>query len=258
MISKQQIKYIRSLHQKKYRNEYASFIAEGIKIVNEAIAIHPDLLEYIIYTADSKPQINNKLLKDRTVQLQVTKEEYKKITSQTSPQKALIVMKKPEAQLQDISHPEDVSIALDKIRDPGNFGTIIRLADWFGIKQIVCSPDTVDCYNSKVIQASMGAIFRVNIYYVDMESFLKRIKVAHSVKVYSTSLEGSDLYQLKLTKPAIIILGNESGGVSEKLKSLSDEDLRIPDYNKNKSKSESLNVSLAAAIICSEFRRHTN
>jgi len=246
------------LHQKKYRNEYASFIAEGIKIVNEAIAIHPDLLEYLIFTADSKPQIHFKFLKDRTVQLQVTTEEYKKITSQTSPQEVLVVMKKPETQFSDISHSEDISIALDKIRDPGNFGTLIRLADWFGIKQIFCSQDTVDCYNSKVIQASMGAIFRATIHYVDLESYLKKIKVDHSVKVYSTSLEGSDLYQLKLTKPAIIILGNESGGVSEKLKSLSDEDLRIPDYNMNKSKSESLNVSLAAAIICSEFRRQTN
>lgn len=246
------------MHQKKYRNEYALFIAEGIKIVNEAIATYPDLLEYLIYTADSSPQIHFDLLKDKTVQLQVTTEEYKKITSQTSPQEALIVMKKPEVQLQDISPPEDVSIALDKIRDPGNFGTIIRLADWFGIKHIFCSQDTVDCYNSKVIQASMGAIFRASIHYVDLENHLKKIKVDDTVKVYSTSLEGSDLYQLKLAKPAIIILGNESGGVSAKLKSLSDEDLRIPDYNQNKSKSESLNVSLAAAIICSEFRRQTN
>lgn len=257
MISKQQIKYIRSLHQKKCRDEYNTFIAEGFKIVNEAIEANPLALQYLIYTSASRDQINFKTVQKSTTGIEVTAAEFLKITSQSSPQEVLAVIKKPELQLPTSPRFSDISLVLDRLRDPGNFGTIIRLADWFGVKQIFCSADTVDCYNTKVVQSSMGAIFRVDIYYVDLKNFLEKIKPKKSSHIYSTSLVGTDVFKTKLSKPAMIVLGNEARGISDELIALSDENLSIPNYGSHTEKSESLNVSLAAAIICSEFRRQT-
>ena len=257
MISKQQIKHLRLLHQKKYRDEYNLFIAEGFKIINEAILCEPQSLDTIIFTSNSKNHINLQPANQNTKLIEVSTNEFNKISSQTNPQEVLAVIKIPQLKLPATAQIGDISFVLDKLRDPGNFGTIIRLADWFGVKQIFCSPDTVECYNPKVVQSSMGAIFRVEIHYVDLNNYLAEIKQNKSHHIYSTSLNGTDLYKTNLSRPSIIILGNESGGISDNLIELSDENLLIPNYSSSSDKTESLNVSMAAAIICSELRRQT-
>jgi TrmH family RNA methyltransferase len=258
LISKQQIKQLRYLQQKKYRDEFSSFIVEGIKIVNEAIQNNPQSINMLVFTSKSKNYVNFSSLDENTSLIEVTEKEFQKITSLNTPQEVLAVIKKPQAQLPEENQIKDISLVLDKLRDPGNLGTIIRLADWFGVKHIFCSKDTVDCYNPKVVQSSMGAIFRVDIHYVDLKKLLTGIKKNKVQTIYGTSLEGTDLFKAKLSKPAIVILGNESGGLSEEIIALTDKNLLIPNYSLNNEKSESLNVSMAAAIICAEMRRQTS
>jgi TrmH family RNA methyltransferase len=255
LISKQQIKYIRQLQQKKYRDENDVFLAEGFKIVNEAIHSDPGLLKNLIYTDESKAKVDFQLLRKNTILTEVNPSEFSRITLQSSPQELMAILKKPKKVLPPVSRTGDLSIVLDKLQDPGNFGTIIRLADWFGIHHIFCSPDTVDCYNQKVVQSSMGAIFRVSVHYIDPEPFLKKIKEHSDQTIYGTSLNGQDLFSTDLSAPAIILFGNESGGISGNVSALTDKQLSIPHFSLNKNRTESLNVSVAAAIICSEFRR---
>jgi RNA methyltransferase, TrmH family len=258
LISKQQIKHLRLLQQKKYRDKFNSFIVEGVKIINEAIQNDSLSINMLICTSKSKNHINIAALSKDTSLIEVTAKEFDKITSQNSPQEVLAVIRKPQFQIPKANLIEDISFAIDKLRDPGNFGTIIRLADWFGVKQIFCSTDTVDCFNPKVVQSSMGAIFRIDIHYVDLKKFLNNIKQNKLQSIYATSLSGSDLFKTKLSKPAVILLGNESGGLSEDLIVLSDQNLLIPNYSMSQDKGESLNVSMAAAIICAEIRRQTS
>ncbi len=257
MISTQQIKYIRSLHQKKNRDKYNSFIAEGFKIVNEAIAVCPELLDQLVCTSKVKDQITINSLHSNTILSEADAKDFKKISAQSTPQEVLALIKKPLKQSPELLHYSDISIVLDRIRDPGNLGTLIRLADWFGVENIFCSSDTVDCYNTKVVQSSMGAIFRVGIHYLELNGFLKYIRRNPAIKIFGTSLKGNDLYKTKLSKPALIMFGNEADGISEKLVDYSDENLFIPNFSIYPNRSESLNVSVAAAIICAEFRRQT-
>jgi len=258
LISTQQIKLIRALHQKKYRDKYDLFIAEGFKLVNEALSSVPSLIKFLAFTSQTQDQINIHKVHKNTSLLEVTEKEFNKFTLQTTPQGILAVLKKPLTPLPEPLEIKDISLVLDKIQDPGNFGTIIRLADWFGMNQIFCSMNTVDCYNAKVVQASMGAIFRVNIHYIELKEFLNEIKQNKTHHIYGTSLNGSNLFTTNLQKPALIILGNESGGMDDNLIDVSEKNLLIPNYSNYKDKSESLNVSMAAAIICAELRRQTS
>jgi TrmH family RNA methyltransferase len=255
VISKQQIKHIRSLQQKKYRNDLNLYVIEGIKMVIEAIRQIPQEIEYICLTTKYLNQVKQELIKHKIQLNETSSEDFRKISSLITPQEILAVIKKP-----GIANPtsiafDDICLALDGIRDPGNMGTIIRLADWFGISQIVCSPDTVDCYNPKVVQASMGAIFRVKLTYTELAKWLVDVKSKKGANVYCTSLNGDNLYASVLKKPAIMVLGNEAKGISDDVSQLADKNLFIPNQSNFPDKTESLNVSIAAAIVCAEFTR---
>jgi RNA methyltransferase, TrmH family len=258
VISKQQIKYIRSLQQKKYRNDFNQYVIEGLKIVLEAIRQIPEDIEFICLTKKCRDQINKEISTTKIQIFETTVEDFKKISSLTSPQEILAVLKKPEKTNHSFGSLDDICLALDGIRDPGNMGTIIRLADWFGIRQIVCSPDTVECYNPKVVQATTGAILRVNIIYTELVQWLTDLKKKRDVIIYCTSLNGDNLYSSDIKKPAIIVFGNESDGISEDIFRLADKNLFIPNQSNFPVKTESLNVSIAAAIVCSEFTRQAS
>ncbi|MBN2485240.1 MAG: RNA methyltransferase [Bacteroidales bacterium] len=251
MISKVKIKELKSLQQKKCRESARLYIAEGIKVVNEAMASHADLIELVLFTDGVKnklrlgPHINSCTVDKGTIE---------KISSFKSPQECMVVLNmEPEGNfMSDTS--DDIILALDSIRDPGNLGTIIRLADWFGVSKIVCSPDSVDCYNPKVVQASMGAILRVKVFYAGLQPVLNNAK-GKGIAVYGTTLAGSNIYITKPTMPAIIVMGNESEGITGNLREYFTKELFIPNYSHQPEKTESLNVSAATSIVLSEFRR---
>ncbi|MFA7117102.1 MAG: RNA methyltransferase [Bacteroidales bacterium] len=237
-ISKKDISLIRSLKQKKYRNEYSMFVCEGEKIVEEACQSDMQVLK-VFRTED------------------IGEDNMKKISHQSSVSPILALVKKPEIDpfLSEFVDLSGVSIALDHLSDPGNMGTIIRLADWFGINHIFASEDTVDAYNNKVIQSSMGAIFRKHICYQNINNLCDRY-LAENGKVYGTFLEGDNIYQHELnTQKALIVMGSENNGISSVISKKVTDKLNIPPYPINEKGSESLNVAMATAIVFSEFRR---
>ena len=236
-ISKNKIKFIKSLHQKKFRDIEKLFLVEGDKIINEIISNHSELLDEIYCTEQS--ELNHQL------RVNITSNDLKQISSLKNPNRSIAIVK-----YIPIGKPEEKSLTLvlDDIQDPGNMGTIIRLADWYGIKDIVCSENTVDCFNPKVVQASMGALFRVNITYTNIEKYIKNSNKV----VYGTLLEGKNIYTQNLNaENSILIIGNEGHGISEKIKNLIIEPITIP----KKGLSESLNASVATGIVLSEFFR---
>ncbi|EDP71490.1 rRNA methylase [Flavobacteriales bacterium ALC-1] len=241
MVTKHQIKLIKSLSLKKNRQELGLFIVEGVKGISEFLNSDFQLEKLfttkLIFEASS----------DQTIEVSET--ELKKISSLKNPNTALAIFKTPKPTL-----PENVGliIALDAIRDPGNLGTIIRLCDWYGVKDLVCSTNTVDCYNSKVVQATMGSLTRVNVNYLDLESYLESTKV----DVFGAFMNGENIYATNLPNEGVIILGNEANGISEIIASKVDRQITIPQFGENKS-TESLNVANATAIILSEFSRRT-
>ncbi|MFK7050485.1 MULTISPECIES: RNA methyltransferase [Flavobacterium] len=242
MLSKNQIKLVSSLHQKKYRKEYGLFLAEGIKVIQELLASKFEL-EHLYMTENLLDDLPAKF---KTV---VSTVELNKMSALTTANNCLALFKIPkDCVLKD----EGLIVALEDIRDPGNLGTIIRLCDWFGISQIVCTKETVDLYNPKVIQATMGSIGRVTIHYVDLEMFLKDTKQP----IYGTFMNGKNIYEESLSKEGIILFGNEANGISKKIENLVTSKIAIPQFG-NLQKTESLNVATATAIVLSEFRRGT-
>jgi TrmH family RNA methyltransferase len=258
LSTKQKIKYIRSLKQKKHRNKNGVFVIEGIKLVNEAIHDLPNRIQEVYFTTDLKDKIAIDSLPANCSLFEVTANEIERISTHATPQGVLAVIIQALPILPQFEAMNDLLVILDKIRDPGNLGTIIRLADWFGIDKIICSPDTADCYNPKVVQSSMGSIFRVNIHYTDLRKFLEELKQRTRFIVYGTTLEGDNLYTATLCKPSAVIFGNEANGISKELFSLIDQELLIPNFSINPKIIESLNVSTAASIIFAEFRRQTS
>ncbi|MBN1952156.1 MAG: RNA methyltransferase [Bacteroidales bacterium] len=254
MITKAQLKHIRSLQQKKFRDLHGQFIAEGIHITEEAIRSGPDKVEMVVYTRNSFREISNLIGRIRERCLEVSVEEFSSLSTQKTPQQVLVILKKKETE-NPYPKENDLFLALDQIRDPGNLGTIIRLADWFGIRKLICSEDTVECYNPKVVQSSMGSILRVDISYTDLQEYLARVKETKGARLYGTLMEGNNIYGSPLPLPGIIILGNEAHGISAEIISLLDERITIPNFSTTPEKTESLNVAIAAAIACSEFRR---
>ncbi len=243
MVSKSQIKLITSLEQKKHRTKNGLFIVEGKKGIEEVLDSHFEL--HSLYTKEDIFEAP----KDKT-QL-ISEAELKKISNLKSTQIALALFKIPHFSGIDL---EGLIVALDGVRDPGNLGTIIRLCDWFGVSTLICSKDTVDCFNPKVVQATMGSITRVNIHYLDLELFLKE----NNSKVnYGAFLEGENLYSASLASDAILVLGNEANGISEAVEKLISKKINIPQFSQN-NKTESLNVATATAILLSEFRRKEN
>jgi len=254
MITNNQKKHIRSLQQKKFRNECKEFVAEGNTLVTDLIKSN---FRMVMLISTNKWLCSNMHLfrGTDTLLIEVTDKEMEQLSYMASTAPVIGIFKIPEIQLQADILKNSLSIVLDDIKDPGNLGTIIRLADWFGIMNIVCSKETVDVYNPKVIQATMGSVARVQIFYTELTEFLGTYK--NKIKVFGSFLNGDDIYQKQLPENALVIIGNEAKGISEKILPFIDEKILIPPYplKTNSQKAESLNASAALAIICSEFRR---
>lgn len=240
MLSKNQIKLITALQQKKYRKQHKLFFAEGIKVVEELLASSLKLVHLF-----AEPGYFNHQPQDKYTE--VNDADLKKISALTTPQHCLALFEIPE----EVVLPQTgLIVALDDVRDPGNLGTIIRLCDWFGIATLVCSDQCVDVYNPKVVQATMGSITRVNVVYAPLEDYLRET----SLPVYGTFMDGKNIYSESLPAEGIIVLGNEANGISASVEVLCNERIAIPRFG-NLQQTESLNVATAGAIILSEFRR---
>ena len=237
-LSKNHIKLITSLSQKKYRQKHKLFVVEGVKVVQEFLNSSYEL--DIVFSSDTNFSSTNKFIK-------VTDQELKKISSLKNPNKVLAIFKIPN-QINPIT--DGLILALDSINDPGNLGTIIRLCDWFGIEQLVCSNETVDCFNPKVVQASMGSLTRVAVSYLDLKKYLQNA----SVPIFVADMDGLDVYKTKLPDSALLVLGNEANGISDEIKQLVTTKITIPRFGAFQ-QTESLNVATASAILLSEFRR---
>lgn len=239
-ISKNQVKLLTSLSQKKYRLKHKLFIAEGVKVVSELLKSSFEV-ETLFCTNDF-----NKDISDEKV-VRISEEDLKKISNLKTPNKVLGLFRIPHKKL---SENKGLIIALDAINDPGNLGTIIRLCDWFGVDELICSKDTVDCYNQKVVQASMGSLTRISINYVDLEWYLTETKLP----TFIADMDGENVYQTNLPKELVFIMGNEANGVSVAIKKLIAHKISIPRFGMTK-ETESLNVATATAVLLSEFRR---
>ena len=237
-LSKNHIKLITSLSQKKYRQKHKLFVVVGVKVVQEFLNSSYEL--EIVFSSDTDFSSTNKFI-------EVTDQELKKISSLKNPNKVLAIFKIPN-QINPIMG--GLILALDSINDPGNLGTIIRLCDWFGIEQLVCSNETVDCFNSKVVQASMGSLTRVAVSYLDLKKYLQNA----SVPIFVADMDGLNVYKTKLPDSALLVLGNEANGISDEIKQLVTTKITIPRYGAFQ-QTESLNVATASAILLSEFRR---
>ena len=256
MISKNRIKLIRSLEQKKHRKESLLFIAEGHKLVEDLLPAFE-----CIYIAARKEWLDSRALdlklltgNDTTEIQEVSDNELRKASLQKNPQDILAIFRqRPETA--DPYHllKEQLCIGLDGVQDPGNLGTIIRIADWFGIEHIFCSPDTDDLYNPKTVQATMGAMARVHVHYTPLTDLLQSVE--KEVPIYGTFLDGKDIYTSELSSNGLIVMGNEGNGISPDTASLINRRLFIPNFPAGRSTSESLNVAVATAITCAEFRR---
>ena len=240
MVSKNQIKLITSLVQKKYRKQHQLFFAEGAKVIQELLQSNFEL-EHLYSTKSMFFDVSNS---KKTI---IPDSDLKKITALTTANDCLAVFRIPKEK-QMVSN--GLIVALDDIRDPGNLGTIIRLCDWFGIAQIVCSEQTVDIYNPKVVQATMGSIARVNITYLDLDSYLTDAKT----EVFGTFMDGENIYKTQLPTSGIIVLGNEANGISKIIEEKITQKIAIPRFG-NLQLAESLNVATATAIVLSEFKR---
>ncbi|MBO7302202.1 MAG: RNA methyltransferase [Bacteroidaceae bacterium] len=249
MLSKALLKLIKSLEIKKFRKEYELFVAEGGKTVCDLINLNIEV-EHIIAT---KEWLNNhKEIKNLNIS-EVSEEELKRASFLRTPQGVLAVFKQPKYDIDTTIPERELCLALDNVQDPGNLGTIIRIADWFGIENIYCSQGCADIYNPKTIQATMGAIGRVKIHYINLFNFLNNLK--EKVNIYGTFLNGENIYNKSLENRGIIVMGNEGNGISEECSKIINTRLFVPNYPAERNTSESLNVSVATAIICSEFRR---
>ncbi|CAM4334767.1 TrmH family RNA methyltransferase [Flavobacterium terrigena] len=239
MVSKNQIKLINSLQQKKYRKLHNLFIAEGKKVIQELIDANFSL-EHLFVTKENlfDKKYNSEFISDA---------ELKKISALTTANDCLAVFKIKEVNSKTSS---DLELALDNIKDPGNMGTIIRLCDWFGISKIICTEETVDIYNPKVVQATMGSLARVEVLYTDLPDYLKTA----DVEIFGTFMEGKNIYKQELPTKGIIVMGNEANGISKEIENLVTQKISIPRFG-NLQQTESLNVATATAVILSEFKR---
>lgn len=240
MVSKNQIKLITSLQQKKYRIANKLFFAEGVKGIQELLDSNFEL-EHLYTTQNDFSQVFNE---KKTI---ITENDLRKISALATPNSCLALFKMP---LEKPIVQTGLIVALDSIRDPGNLGTILRLCDWFGIQQVLCSTETVDLFNPKVVQATMGSIARVNVNYINLDAFLTQT----TMPIFGTFMDGTNIYQSVLPEQGIIIMGNEANGISASLEKLVQKRLTIPRFG-DLQKTESLNVATATAIVLSEFRR---
>lgn len=250
MLSKKQIKDIVSLRVKKNRKETGLYLAEGEKLVDDLIKSSA-AIQKVFYTDSCKQRYSG----HNTSSEEISRVEMKKISNLTNPSSVLAIVEIPEYDIEEIHFNDSLILALDFIQDPGNLGTIIRLADWFGIDTILCSEDTVDTYSPKVIQSCMGSIARVKVLYCDLFKTISKSTQKKALPVYGTFIQGENIYQKTLTKNGIIVLGNEGNGISERIQKIIDHKIHIPCFALNRDSAESLNVAMATAIVLSEFRR---
>lgn len=249
MLSKNQVKYLQSLRLGKFRELNRAFIAEGVKLVDDLLNSHFRI--HIIYGTPAWIEAHQRIIANQEFVVQeVTEDELKKISKLVTPNEVLAVVGNPDSAMPAPESYGNIILLLDRIQDPGNLGTIIRAADWFGIGHIFCSPDTVDVYNPKVIQATMGSISRVSIHYIDLKQLL--ISLSDTWQIYGTISDGENIYKAELHFPAAIVIGNESRGLSDEYLPLLTHRIGIPSWSKG---AESLNAAMAASIICSEFSR---
>ena len=247
MLSKNKIKYIHSLELKKNRKKEGVFVAEGHKLVGDLL---PHFHCRLILATNTWLKEHHDIQADEIIE--ITPEELVKASLLKTPQEVLAIFEQPQYDYTTDVIKNSLCLALDDIQDPGNLGTIIRLADWFGIEHIFCSQGTVDVYNSKVIQATMGALARVKVHYCNLPELISSLK---DVPVYGTFLDGENIYDKPLSENGLIIMGNEGNGVSKEVSQLINNKLYIPNYPTGRATSESLNVAIATAVVCAEFRR---
>ena len=245
-LSKNSLKYIRSLKVKKYRSEYGTFVAEGDKMVSDLLPLMK--CQLLIGKKSFLSQIDITNIEQVA---EVNDAELSQASFLKTPQQVLAVFYQPKYEhVTDLD--KQLTLALDGVQDPGNLGTIIRLADWYGIRHIFCSSDTADVYNPKTVQATMGALARIQVHYVDLVAFLQNNK---TVPAYGAFLDGENMYDKDISSNGIIVMGNEGNGIRPEIEQLITQKLYIPNYPAGQPTSESLNVAIATAIICAEFRR---
>jgi TrmH family RNA methyltransferase len=243
MLVKQKIKYIQSLGQKKFRDEEGLFVAEGPKLVKELLGSDRSFVKEIYALQDWIEE--NKELTGKVLITEITGIELERISQLSTPNKVLAIVRQYDAPA-PTSLKGRITLVLDTIQDPGNMGTIVRIADWFGVEQVVCSNDCVDIYNTKVVQSTMGSIGRVKFYYTDLPEWLA---LQNEVSIYAAALDGQDISTMKKINEGILIIGNESRGISPKVMDLAHVKITIP----KKGAAESLNAALAAGIILSHI-----
>ncbi len=258
MLTSSLIKKIKSLKDKKERIAQKLFIAEGEKSVKELL--HSSYSIETIYALEGWINLlDEQLAKKFPAKVEkVSEKDLARISQLTQPNKVLAVVQLPEKKITEEDLKSAPILAFENISDPGNLGSIIRIADWFGIKTIVCSKNSVDAYNYKVVQATMGSIFRINIFYENLEEFILKAKLAAGLKVYGATLKGESIYSTKKNRNGVVVFGNESKGISDELLKLVDQQITIPSFQQssnNFSSAESLNIAMATAIICNEWRR---
>ena len=239
-LSKNNLKLITSLQQKKYRQKHKLFVAEGVKVVNELL--NSSVCALHIFTTEDffviPEEVRLTIISDN---------ELKKISTLKNPNKVLGLFKIPE---ENELNEAGLVVALDEVNDPGNLGTIIRLCDWFGVSELICSKNTVDCYNQKVVQSTMGSLTRVSVSYVDLPKFLSNTQLP----VYTADMDGENVYKSTLPEKAVLVMGNEANGISDEISEIVKHKLTIPRFGEIK-QTESLNVATATAILLSEFKR---
>ena len=252
MLSKNTIKLITSLHHKKFRKEEGLFIAEGEKVCRELV--HSGWTIAAVYVTENfKNEKYVRWVKKINAEV-ISEKDIEKISALSTSPEILVVAKIPERKLNVDSLKGKLTLMLDQIKDPGNLGTIIRIADWFGIENIICSDNCADAYNPKTVQATMGSLFRMNVFYEELEPVLKSVR-EKKVDVYGTMLDAENIYESALSQVGIIVIGSESHGISAELLPYINHRISIPSFSATEHKAESLNAAMATAIVCSEFRR---
>ena len=250
-LSKNRIKYIHSLELKKNRDAAGVFLAEGPKVVSELLGHFP--CQLLAATSGWQPPCTGMQAEES---VEVTTEELTRASLLRTPQQVLAIFRKRK----DIDNKTEIfrslCLALDGVQDPGTLGTIIRLADWFGIRHIFCSPDTADVYSPKAVQATMGSLARVHVHVADLPSLIRDLP--EGTPVYGTFLDGENMYEKTLNNNGLLIMGNEGRGIRDEVRELVNQRLFIPAYPEERGASESLNVGVATAIVCAEFRRQAS
>lgn len=248
MITKARIKLIKSLEQRKQRNLQHLFVAEGPKLVDELLAT---MQPYYIAALPEWWTQNRPLVKSACEQDTITPEELQRASLLRTPQQVIALFPIPDYKFDTSIAQHELCLALDGVQDPGNIGTILRIADWFGIHNVICSEDTVDVYNPKAVQATMGALARVKVHYTDLAALFRQC----NAPIYGTLLDGDNIYEQELGRDGFIVMGNEGNGLSQTIREMVTHKLLIPNYPIGAKTTESLNVAIATSIVCSEFRR---